>query len=82
MVTDKSEKLFKDVPDQFEVCHYHSWAIVAESIPSDLKVTATNPNGLVMAIAHRKFDVRGVQFHPESIMTEHGKKIIQNWLIN
>ena len=82
MVTDKSEKLFKDVPDQFEVCHYHSWAIVAESIPSDLKVTATNPDGLVMAIAHRKFDARGVQFHPESIMTEHGKKIIQNWLIN
>ena len=42
----------------------------------------TNPNGLVMAIAHKKFDVRGVQFHPESIMTEHGKKIIKNWLVN
>ena len=82
MITDKTEKLFKDVPDQFEVCHYHSWAIVLESIPSDLKVTATNPDGLVMAIAHKKFDVRGVQFHPESIMTEHGKKIIENWLIN
>ena len=81
-VTDRNEKLFKELPNQFEVCHYHSWAVVAESIPSDLTVTATNPEGLVMAIAHKKFDVRGVQFHPESIMTEHGKMIIENWLNN
>ena len=79
-ITDKNEKLFKGLPDQFEVCHYHSWAVVAESIPAALTVTATNPDGLVMAIAHQKFDVRGVQFHPESIMTEHGKKIMENWL--
>ncbi len=82
IITDKAEKLFKGLPDRFEVCHYHSWAVVAESIPSELTVTATNPDGLVMAIAHKKFDVRGVQFHPESIMTEHGKKIIENWLVN
>ena len=81
-IIDKSERLFKDLPDQFEVCHYHSWAVVGESITPDLTVTATNPDGLVMAIAHKKFDVRGVQFHPESIMTEHGKKIIENWLNN
>ena len=81
-VTDRNEKLFKELPNQFEVCHYHSWAVVAESIPSELTVTATNPDGLVMAIAHKKFDVRGVQFHPESIMTEHGKMIIENWLNN
>ena len=79
-ITDKNEKLFKGLPDQFEVCHYHSWAVVAESIPAALTVTATNPDGLVMAISHQKFDVRGVQFHPESIMTEHGKKIMENWL--
>ena len=81
-ITDKNERLFNGLPDQFEVCHYHSWAVVAEGIPSVLSVTATNPDGLVMAIAHQKFDVRGVQFHPESIMTQHGKKMIENWLIN
>lgn len=79
-VVNKGEKLFRGLPDQFEVCHYHSWAVVADSIPDDLKVTATNPDGLVMAIAHKRFDVRGVQFHPESIMTQYGKKIMENWL--
>ncbi len=79
-ITDTGEKLFKGLPNQFEVCHYHSWAVVAESIPAELMVTATNPDGLVMAIAHKKWDVRGVQFHPESIMTEHGRKIMENWL--
>lgn len=81
-ITDKGERLFKELPEQFEVCHYHSWAVVPESVPSEIKITATNPEGLVMALAHKKFDVRGVQFHPESIMTEHGKKIIENWLKN
>lgn len=79
-ITDKGERLFKELPEQFEVCHYHSWAVVAESIPDDIEITATNPDGLVMALAHKKYDVRGVQFHPESIMTEHGKKIMENWL--
>ena len=81
-ITDKDERLFKGLPEQFEACHYHSWAVMAESIPDDIGVTATNPDGLVMAVAHKKFDVRGVQFHPESIMTEHGKKIMENWLKN
>jgi anthranilate synthase component II len=81
-ITDKDERLFKELPEQFEVCHYHSWAVVPESVPNEIKITATNPEGLVMALAHKKFDVRGVQFHPESIMTEHGKKIIENWLKN
>jgi len=81
-ITNSEELLFKGLPKQFEVCHYHSWAVVPESIPGDMMVTATNPNGLVMAVAHKRFDVRGVQFHPESIMTEHGKKIIENWLKN
>lgn len=79
-VTDRSELLFDSLPSQFEVGHYHSWTIDPESMPPALKVTATNPEGLVMAIAHREFDVRGVQFHPESIMTPFGKKIIENWL--
>jgi anthranilate synthase component 2 len=79
-VSDSSERLFKDMPTKFVACHYHSWAVKPESINGDLAVTATNEMELVMAIAHKKYDVRGVQFHPESIMTAHGKKIIENWI--
>ena len=76
------EKLFKGLPSNFTVTHYHSWAIKPETVPDELQVTARNNEGLIMAIAHKKFDVRGVQFHPESIMTEHGKEIIKNWINN
>ena len=80
IVIDKQEKLFQGIPESFEATHYHSWAVVPESIPDSLVVTAVNKEGLVMALSHRKFDVRGVQFHPESIMTEHGPRMIENWL--
>jgi anthranilate synthase component 2 len=79
-VVDAKEKLFQGIPTSFQACHYHSWAVKAGNIPYELTVTATNKDGLVMAIAHKKFDVRGVQFHPESIMTEHGQLMIKNWL--
>jgi anthranilate synthase component II len=79
-VTDPTEYLFKGVSSKFQATHYHSWAVIKESIHGDLKVTATNTEGLVMALAHRKYDVRGVQFHPESIMTPEGPKMIENWL--
>jgi anthranilate synthase component 2 len=79
-VTDASERLFKGLPTHFNVTHYHSWAVKAETVPSDLEVTAINSDGLVMAIAHKRLDVRGVQFHPESIMTQYGKEIIKNWI--
>jgi anthranilate synthase component II len=79
-VVDPSEKLFQGIPIYFQACHYHSWAVKADHIPNELTVTATNKDGLVMAIAHKQFDVRGVQFHPESIMTEHGQLMIKNWL--
>ncbi len=79
-VTDSDETLFKGVPDHFEATHYHSWAIVPESINGELKVTAINNEGLVMAISHTRFDIKGVQFHPESIMTTEGPKIIRNWI--
>jgi anthranilate synthase component 2 len=79
-VVDPSDKLFQGIPTSFQACHYHSWAVKADHIPNELTVTATNKDGLVMAIAHKQFDVRGVQFHPESIMTEHGQLMIKNWL--
>jgi anthranilate synthase component 2 len=81
-VTDSSEYLFKDVSPRFQATHYHSWAVVPETIQGDLKVTAVNEEGLVMGLSHIKFDVRGVQFHPESIMTPEGPKMIANWLKN
>ncbi len=74
------DTLFEGVPEVFKVCRYHSWVIKPENISSDLQVTCTDKSGQVMGIRHRQYNVRGVQFHPESVMTEHGKKIISNWL--
>lgn len=79
-IVDPDEYMFKGVKDVFTATHYHSWAIRPETITRDMKVTATNGEGLVMGIRHTTFDVRGVQFHPESIMTTEGPKMIANWL--
>ena len=76
----KDDYLFKDIPESFKGCHYHSWSVVPESINGELKITARDENGLVMGIAHSKYDVHGVQFHPESVLTEHGIQMIANWI--
>ena len=81
-VVDSSEILFRNVSKRFTATHYHSWAIRPETINDELRVTATNDEGLVMGIRHVKYDVRGVQFHPESVMTVEGPKMIANWLRN
>jgi anthranilate synthase component II len=81
-VKDESDYLFKDVPSRFQATHYHSWAIVPDTISKDLRVTATNDEGLVMGLTHVRYDVKGLQFHPESIMTPEGPKMIANWLKN
>jgi anthranilate synthase component 2 len=81
-VTDAEEYLFKGVEPRFQATHYHSWAVVPESINGNLKVTAVNDEGLVMGLRHIRYDVKGVQFHPESIMTPEGPKMIANWLKN
>ncbi|MDO8992350.1 MAG: gamma-glutamyl-gamma-aminobutyrate hydrolase family protein, partial [Daejeonella sp.] len=59
---------------------YHSWAVRNDLVPDVINVTATDPEGVIMALSHRTLDVRGVQFHPESVLTEHGKLMISNWL--
>jgi anthranilate synthase component 2 len=79
-VNDKDEILFQDLPESFDVCHYHSWSVVAATITKDLKVTAVDNEGMIMGIRHVGYDVRGLQFHPESIMTPEGPKMIENWL--
>ena len=78
---DEGEYLFKGIPQEFNVCRYHSWAVEAQSVNQDvLIVTARDPKGEVMGLRHREYDVHGVQFHPESILTEHGKQMLENWL--
>ena len=79
-VTVPDERLFAGLPERFQVGRYHSWAVRSESMPAALEVTARDANGEVLAFRHREFDVRGVQFHPESILTEHGAKMLENWL--
>lgn len=75
-----NDKLFDDVPSTFLAGRYHSWVVSEEKFPDELEITATDANGQVMALRHRTHNVRGVQFHPESVLTEHGSKIINNWL--
>ncbi|MFD1820134.1 anthranilate synthase component 2 [Pseudarcicella hirudinis] len=80
IITEPNELLFQDVPKEFDVCRYHSWTVVKESMPEDLKVTALDEKGFVMAEAHTRYDVRGVQFHPEAYLTQHGVKMVENWV--
>ncbi len=79
-VTDPSEGLFNGLPGKFDVGLYHSWAADAENLPSCLRITAISPAGVVMAVSHDTYDLKGLQFHPESYMTEFGHCIIDNWL--
>lgn len=76
------EVLFKGVPNNFMVGRYHSWAADKANFPDEMEITAVDSEGVIMAIAHKTLDVRGVQFHPESILSEHGKEIVSNWLEN
>ncbi|MBT1711300.1 aminodeoxychorismate/anthranilate synthase component II [Fulvivirgaceae bacterium PWU5] len=79
-IKDTDEYMFQGVSPVFQATHYHSWAVMPQSFTPELKITATNNEGLVMALRHTRYDVRGVQFHPESIMTPEGPKMIENWL--
>src|ERR1035437_797005 len=76
----KEDILFKGVPKKFKAGRYHSWVVDEKSFPADLEITVKDENGYVMGLRHKKFDVRGVQFHPESILSEHGLQMIENWV--
>lgn len=79
VVSKKDEYLFAGLPEEFTGGLYHSWA-AEEGKESELEVTALSRSGVIMALRHRHYDIRGVQFHPESHITEHGSRIIRNWL--
>ncbi len=78
--TNKSNNLFKDLPNEFEVGRYHSWVVSKENFPDNLEITAVDDNDYIMALRHKQYDLQGVQFHPESVLTPNGEKIISNWL--
>ncbi|TCO10426.1 anthranilate synthase component II [Natronoflexus pectinivorans] len=82
MVTDKEEILYKGLPDTFPAGRYHSWVVRKDDLPNDLTITSVDEEGQIMGLRHKTHDVRGVQFHPESILTEHGKAMIKNWLLS
>ncbi len=79
-ITTDTEILFKDIPKSINVGRYHSWVVNDEDLPGCFTVTSRDEEGKIMGIHHNEFDVRGVQFHPESILTENGKKMMENWL--
>jgi anthranilate synthase component 2 len=79
-VTHDGKGVFAGLPTPFAVTRYHSLAIERGSVPDELEVTATSEDGEIMGVRHRRFDVEGVQFHPEAILTEHGMRLLGNFL--
>ncbi|MGD2033530.1 MAG: aminodeoxychorismate/anthranilate synthase component II [Bacteroidales bacterium] len=74
------DPLYKEVPGSLEVGRYHSWVVSREGFPDCLKINSLDEQGIIMGISHKEFDVKGVQYHPESVLTQHGLKIVENWL--
>jgi len=74
--------LFEGLPETIEVGRYHSWVVSGENFPSELEITAVDDSGMIMGLKHKNFDIQGVQFHPESVLTPDGEKILRNWLKN
>lgn len=81
-ITDKDELTFKDCIEPIEVGRYHSWVVNTTDLPACLLVSSTDKDGQIMSLRHQTLDVRGVQFHPESVLTPQGKQIMKNWLDN
>jgi len=80
-IHDSRHDLFKGLPDKLEVGRYHSWIVSDENFPDELEVTARDGNNYIMGLQHKKYDVQGVQFHPESVLTPDGEAIMRNWLV-
>ena len=72
--------LFKGLDSTIEVGRYHSWVVAKENFPEELEITAEDENGYIMALQHKTLDIQAVQFHPESVLTPDGEKMIRNWL--
>lgn len=76
----EEDYLFNGLPVEFPVGRYHSWVVDTEGFPESLAITAISPEGQIMALKHREYDIHGIQFHPESVLTPDGKRIVGNWM--
>ena len=76
----KDDYLFEELPKDIEIGRYHSWVVDTEAFPECLEVTSVSDEGFIMSLRHREYDIRGIQYHPESVLTPDGKTIIGNWL--
>lgn len=74
------DPIFSGIPRDITIGRYHSWVVSREGLPDCLEVTAVSDEGQIMALRHRELNVRGIQFHPESVLTPDGKKMLQNWM--
>lgn len=81
-ILDSEEKLFKNLSNTIEVARYHSWAVDENSMSNELKTTSITNEGTIMSIKHKEYDITGIQFHPESILTPLGEQMMKNWLEN
>ena len=81
LIHHDGEGVFSGIPSPFEAIRYHSLVVYEEDLPNELEVTAWTESGIVMGIRHKEYDIQGIQFHPESIMTQYGKEILGNFLI-
>jgi anthranilate synthase component 2 len=82
MITDVNDPLFINIPCSITGGRYHSWVVSGDELPDCLKITCKDEDGIIMGISHKTYDVRGLQFHPESVLTERGIDIIANWINN
>lgn len=76
----KEHKIFNNLPDTLDTGRYHSWAVSTEGFPKDLEITSLDENGIIMSLKHKNYDVHAVQYHPESVLTPMGRKILENFL--
>ncbi len=79
-IKNQKSKILLGLPETIEVGRYHSWIVSDENFPAELEVTARDESGYIMGLQHKAFDVQGVQFHPESVLTPDGEKMMRNWL--
>jgi anthranilate synthase component 2 len=80
VIKNKEEKIFAGMDDAISIGHYHSWVVSTKNFPDELKITAEDEEGNIMAMRHNKYNVCGIQFHPESILTTHGLTMLKNWV--
>jgi anthranilate synthase component 2 len=79
-ILNEEANLFKGMSSEIQAGRYHSWIVAEEGFPEDLEITARDDNGYIMAMQHKTYDLQGVQFHPESVLTPEGETILRNWL--